>query len=208
MDMKRAIKGTDNKVRDSIIKKLYEVKVAVVSIIMDNYDSRLVVTDRNSKTNPQDPKYRDEFQERLIDFEYMDESSAKISFHLPTMDTFDFRGSTMKVIEQILEGTAGVYVEVNEEDYEKMFGKRIISRDPLDTSVIKKERVYLMRYNNVLRTSERRTFGRNNYLTKYPFSNTPPIPVLDSADIYVKNNMNKWMDDAVGDAVKKVKRGM
>jgi hypothetical protein len=208
MDIKRAITLTENKAKDSVIEKLFEAKRQAIAIIMDEYDARLVVSDPDSKTNPQAPKYRDEFEQRLIDFDFIKETRGKISFRLPDMETFDFSGNTMKVIEQILEGTAGIYVEVSEEDYEKMFGKRIISRNPLDTSVPKKERIYLMRYDNVLRTAERRTFGQNNYLVKYPFSNTPPIPVLDAADLYVKNNMNKWMDEAVDNAVKKARKGM
>jgi hypothetical protein len=205
MNIQRIVKGAENHVRSEIIKKLLNIKAQAISIIMDDYDARLVVSDPESKTNPQDPKYRSEFEDRLEDFNFIRESGGKLSFHLPTMETFDFRGNTMKVIKQILEGTAGVYVEVSEEDYEKMFGKRIISRDPLDTSVPKKERVYLMRYNNVLRTAEKRVFGRNNYLVRYPFSNTPPISILDAADIYIKNNMDKWMDEAINNAVKKVR---
>jgi len=208
MDMKRAVKGTEGKVKKEVIDKLNDIKADVVAMIMDDYDARLVVDDRNSKTNPQDPKYRDEFENRLMNFDFINMVSDRISFKLPDMETFDFRGNTMKVIEQILEGTAGIYVEVSEEDYEKMFGKKIISKDPLDTSVPKKERVYLMRYSNIVRAAERNTFGRNNYLTKYPFSNTPPIPVLDAADIYVRNNMDRWVEDAINDVVKKIKKGM
>lgn len=208
MDMKRAVKGTEGKVKKEVIDKLNDIKADVVAMIMDDYDARLVVDDRNSKTNPQDPKYRDEFENRLMNFDFINMVGGRISFKLPDMETFDFRGNTMKVIEQILEGTAGIYVEVSEEDYEKMFGKKIISKDPLDTSVPKKERVYLMRYSNIVRAAERNTFGRNNYLTKYPFSNTPPIPVLDAADIYVRNNMDRWVEDAINDVVKKIKKGM
>jgi len=206
--MKKAIKETENRIKNEVVSKLNEVKSQIVEIIMEDYDSRLVVTDRNSKTNPQEFKYRDEFEKRLVEFNYINDKGVKIEFVLPTMETFDFRGNTMKVIEQILEGTAGIYVEVSAEDYEAMFGKRIISRDPLDASVPKKELIYLMRYDNVVRTAERRTFGRNNYLVRYPFSNTPPIPVLDAADRFVNTNMDRWMNEAVDDTVKKVKRGM
>lgn len=206
--MKKAIKRTEKTMRAGIISKLTEVKENIVAILMDSYDIELVVMDRNSKTNPQDPKYRDEFEKRLLEFEYIKDSAGKVNFVLPSMETFDFSGNTMKVIEQILEGTAGIYVEVSAEDYEKMFGKRIISRDPLDTSVSKKELIYLMRYDSVVRAAEIRAFGRNNYLVKYPFSNTPPITVLDAADRFVSNNMDKWVNEAVEDSVKNVKRGI
>ena len=206
--MKRAVKKVEKQIRDGIISKLTNVKKDIVDILMESYDVELTVTDRNSKTNPQDPKYRDEFEKRLMGFEYIKNNDNKIEFVLPSMETFDFSGNTMKVIEQILEGTAGIYVEVNAEEYEQMFGKRIISRDPLDTGVSKKELIYLMRYDSVVRTAERMTFGRNHYLVRYPFSNTPPIPVLDAADRFVRTNMDRWMNEAVDDSAKKVKRGI
>jgi hypothetical protein len=206
--MKKAVNKVKSGVKNEILSKLSEVKEEVIRILMETYDVMLVVTDRKSKTNPQDPKYRDEFEKRLWDFEYINDKGDKVGFKLPDMETFDFSGNVMHVIEQILEGTAGIYVEVNAEDYEAMFGKRIISREPLDTSVPKKELIYLMRYNNVVRAAEKRVFGRNNYLVRYPFSNTPPIPLLDAADQFVKGNMDRWMDEAVDNAVKKAKRGM
>lgn len=206
--MKKIVKQTGKTVKDSIISKLSEVSASVIEILMESYDVELTVTDRNSKTNPQESKYRDEFEKRLLEFEYIKDNNGEINFSLPSMETFDFSGNSMKVIEQILEGTTGIYVEVNAKDYEQMFGKRIISRDPLDTSVPKKELIYLMKYDNVVRVAERNTFGRNNYLVRYPFSNTPPILVLDAADIFVKNNMDKWIDESVDNSVKTAKKGM
>lgn len=206
--MKKAVKKTEKIMKDGIISKLTEVQEEIVAILMASYDLELTVMDRKSKTNPQEPKYRDEFEVRLIEFEYIKDAGDKIEFILPGMETFDFSGNTMKIIEQILEGTVGIYVEVSAEDYESMFGKRIISKDPLDTSVPKKELIYLMRYDGVVRAAERRTFGRNNYLVRYPFSNTPPIPVLDAADMFVRDNIDKWVDEAVEASVKKAKRGV
>ncbi len=206
--MKKAVNKVKNNVKTEVLLKLSEVKAEVIRILMESYDVMLVVTDRKSKTNPQDPKFRDEFEKRLWDFKYIEDKGDKVGFRLPDMETFDFSGNVMHVIEQILEGTAGIYVEVSAEDYEAMFGKKIISKEPLDTSVTKKELIYLMRYSNVVRTAERRVFGRNNYLVRYPFSNTPPIPLLDSADQFVKGNMDRWMDEVVDNAVKKAKRGI
>lgn len=206
--MKKVVKKTEKIMKDGIISKLTEIQGDIIEILMGSYDLELTVIDRESKTNPQEPKYRDEFEKRLIEFEYIKDAGDKVEFKLPSMETFDFSGNSMKIIEQILEGTVGIYVEVSAEDYESMFGKRIISRDPLDTSVPKKELIYLMRYDGVVRTAERRTFGRNNYLVRYPFSNTPPVPVLDAADMFVRDNMDKWINEAVDNSVKKAKRGI
>ena len=206
--MKKAIKRTEKIMADGIISKLTEVKEEIVAILMSAYDTELVVTDRRSKTNPQDPKYRDEFEKRLLEFEYIKNENGKIRFTLPSMETFNFSGNTMRVIQQILEGTAGILKEVSAEDYEKMFKDAVISKEPLDTGVSKKELIYLMRDNNRLRIAERNTFGKVNYLTPYPFSNTPPIPVLDAADGFVRTNMDRWMNEAVDDSAKKVKRGI
>ena len=120
------------------------------------------------------------------------------------MENFDF-GGRLKVMEYVMEGTAGVYVEVNAEDYEKMFGKKILSREPLDTSVPKRDLIYLMRYNPAVRNAELATFGRRNYLVRYPFSNTPPILILDKAEKFIDENMDKWIKESVNKATKKFK---
>ena len=204
----KTIKLYDSMVKEELYKEFEQGVEEVKDVIMITYDTELVVRNRKSKTNPLLPKYRDEFIQRLNSFEYIEEVKGGYRFVVPDMDTFDFSGSKMRVIEQILEGTAGVYVEVSLDDYEKMFGKKIISREPLDTSVPKKEIIYLMRYDANVRSAELRVFGRRNYLTRYPFSNTPPIRILDEGIGWVKDNFDRWVKTATKTAIKRYKRSV
>ncbi len=200
--MKKEIKTFEKLLKKELYEKFTVAKEDIIDVVMREYDSSLTINDRNSKSNPE--FYRDDFVERLENFNYIEESGDTIKFTVPTMENFDFSGR-LKVIEQIMEGTVGVYVEVNAEDYEKMFGKKVLSREPLDTSVPKKDLIYLMRYNVVVRNAELATFGRRNYLIKYPFSNTPPILILDKAEKFIDENMDKWVKEAVNKATKKFK---
>jgi len=199
----KAVKKFQKLVEKEIVKVFSSAEDEVKEAIMTSYRTELVVSDRNSKTNPQLEMYIEEMLSRLDEFEYVQEGEeGKIMFVVPDMENFDFSGPKMRVIEQILEGTVGVYVEVNAEDYEKMFGKRILAREPLDASVSRKEIIYLMRYNSIVRNAERNAFGRRGYLIRYPFSNTPPIRIFDSADKFVDENIDDWIEEALKSATK------
>lgn len=193
---------------DEELKKVFEFAAEEIKeVIMVSYRTELVVHDRKSKANPQLEVYIDEMINRLDEFEYVQEDpEGKIAFVVPDIDNFDFSGSKMRIIEQILEGTAGVYVEVSAEDYERMFGKRVLARDPIDATVPKKEILYLMRYNSIIRNAERTTFGRRGYLVRYPFSNTPPIPLFDAAEKVAGEKMDRWVKDAISNAIKRQRR--
>jgi hypothetical protein len=106
-----------------------------------------------------------------------------------------------------MEGTAGIYVEVSAEDFEKMFGKRAISKEPFDTSVPKKDLIYLMRYNNIVRTAERRVFGQG-YLVRYPFSNTPPVHIFDDAEKFANEELDKMLKETINTSIKKLRKAV
>lgn len=200
--MKKEAKTFEKLLKKELYEKFTDAKKGIIDIVMREYDSSLTINDRKSKSNPE--FYRDDFVERLENFNYIEEGGDTIKFTVPTMENFDFSGR-LKVIEQIMEGTVGVYVEVNAEDYEKMFGKKVLSREPLDTSVPKRDLIYLMRYNVVVRNAELTTFGKRNYLVKYPFSNTTSIPILEGAESFIDENMNNWVKEAINKATKKFK---
>ena len=63
-----------------------------------------------------------------------------------------------------------------------------------------------MRYTSNVRNAERNVFGKVGYLTRYPFSNTPPIRVLEAADEYVNNNLESLIDISVSRATRRFKR--
>ena len=116
----------------------------IVDVIISEYDLELsaAVTSRDSKTNP--VLYRATFLERLEDFEFVAEQENGLLLRTPDMENFDFRGR-LKIIESILDGTAGTYVEVDEEQYVQMYHRQPRRTDVFDTSVPKKQRIYLLR---------------------------------------------------------------
>lgn len=193
----------ENMLEKELRSRLEDVRDKYINEVMRSYDINLVVIDPESKADPQ--LYRDEFEGRLISFEYFEREGNRLKFKLPTMDTFDFRGK-LGIIKHILEGTVGIYVEVNAEDYEKMFGKRVYTRDPLDATVPKKELIYLMRYNTIVKNAERKAFNRNDYLIKYPFSNTPPFNLFEDGLEFVEDMMENLADEATKKVVKQFKK--
>ena len=194
---KKLIEGFDGLMRKNVLTTLESAVEEVKQIIIDKYDEELldIVTDRNSKTNPN--LYRDDFIERLDKLTYVEDGN-EISIVVPDMETFDFSGR-LRVIENIMEGTSGTYVEVNEEDYEAIFNKKPVNADPLDEYVPRKERIYLVRHNNKVRTVERTLKKR---FVKYPFSNKPPVDILEVGDEYVEKNMDGWIKNALEKALK------
>lgn len=168
--------------------------------ILSEYDNKLVsvVTDRNSRTNP--IYYRDEFETALDDFEYLSIKKDEVKLTTPDIDNFNWVQGKLRIIKNILEGTLGVYVEVDENQYVAMYDKRP-QIEPYDKTVPAKERIYLLRYTANLRNREIATFGQA-VLVRYPFSNTPPIDIFEGAEELVNENLGKWMTDIIGDSIK------
>jgi len=183
--------------------RLIDLKDEYIDVILDSYDLELVVTDPDSKADPQ--LYRDDFEDRLTDFEYFKDEGNRLKFRLPNMDNFNF-GGRLGIIKHILEGTVGLYVEVNAEDYVSMFGTKMHSRNPLDATVPRKELIYLMRYNSIVRNAERKTFNRNDYLVKFPFSNTPPFYLFEIGAEFIEKEIDKLVSDSTKETVKKFKK--
>jgi hypothetical protein len=209
VDLKTQMKNTVNRINSSVAKnfmKDFEANYIpeIVDIIMQDYDDELVsvVTDRNSRTNPL--YYRDEFLEALNNFEYLTADNNKLKLVLPDMENFDWTQGRLRIIEQILEGTSGVYVEVDENQYVSMYDKRP-QIAPYDKTVPAKERIYVLRYTADLRNREIATFG-NKILVRYPFSNTPPIDIFNSAESFVNDNLGKWVADVIKDSIKENSR--
>jgi hypothetical protein len=190
-DMEKLVKGKLEAKFASVVEKIKQ-------IIIDEYDKELIdfVTDRKSKTNP--ALYREEFIEKLDNFDYLEKSSSGISLNVPSMENFDFSGR-LKVIENIINGIVGLYVEMNEEDYKSVFNKRPVNEDPIDEYVPPKERIYLVKYNSLIKKAE---IDLKKRFVRYPFSNTTPIDILESAEDFVDENINGWINDAIEDARK------
>lgn len=107
------------------------------------------------------------------------------------MENFDFSGR-LRVIETILNGLSGIYVEVGEDEYTQIFNKKPLNRDPIDEFVPSQDRVYIVRYDSRIRRAEK---DLNTQFIRYPFSNTAPIDIFYDADKYVVYNLDKWISE-------------
>jgi hypothetical protein len=161
-------------------------------VIIDKYDEELVdvVTDRNSKTNPN--LYREEFAERVREFKYLEPKSDGFKVILPDMENFDFSGR-LEVVRTIMEGLAGKHKEVDGDQFKAIFNKPAYNQNPVDRYVPPKQRIYIVRYTAKIRKWE---LDNKKKLVDYPFSNTPPIPIFDAAYRYFEDNIGKWLEEA------------
>ena len=173
----------------------------IKELIMADYDSELVdvVTDRKSKTNPL--FYREEFEVALDEFEYIVQNKDYITLIIPDVDNYPWSKGKLKIILNTLEGTSGVYVEVTEEQYIQMYGKRPLSVESYDKTVPRKERIYLLRYTSKVQRREKEVFNRK-VLVRYPFSNFPPIELFEPTIKFVESNFKTWLDDSMTNTTK------
>lgn len=194
---KRNAECFDKLIRDELIVILEKNIPDIVDFIMNDYDLKLTgaVTDRRSRTRPE--IFYDEFKDTLLEFIEVEYDEKNVFINIPNMDNFKFEGR-LKVLKHIFEGTIGVYAEVSADQYEKLFGKKPISEDPLDESVSKKEMIYIIRYDAKLRKLEKDKL--NDKLVIYPFSNTPPIDIFESGEKFYDDNIDKWIEEAVDKA--------
>jgi len=184
------------------LEQSLEVQVEVIKeIIMDAYDSLSVkVSDPKSKTNPE--MFRDRFKERLEIFEYLYKSGEVTELILPALDNFNFTG--IPIVEQILEGTVGTFVEISHEDLTKLTGKSTINNEPIDPTVTKQKRVYLVKYDDKIRRGEKNILKKK--LIKFSFSNTPALDatVFGPAEEYVDSNIEKWIEGTLKISIKEI----
>jgi len=193
-NIKKISKNFNEIVRQQLILKFNNEVPYVKQAIMQAYDESLigVVTDRESKTNPL--FYKDEFEERLNNFIYVKDRNTDITISIPDMDTFDFSGR-LRVLKNIMEGTTGIYVEMSASDFEQIFNKQPVNIDPIDEYVPKKDTIYIIRYNSKVRRAESNILDKK--LVRYPFSNSPPIDILQAGQDYVDNNIDLWLAKAI-----------
>ena len=181
----------------------YHIPV-IQDIILEEYDIELTgrVTDRKSRTNP--IYYRDEFEEELINFEWIDENSDQAKLTTPEIDNFNWSRGSLRIIENILEGALGVFVEVDESQYVSMYGKRPIIQ-PFDKTVPLKKRIYILKLTGDVRRRWGNTYPKNN-LVRYPFSNSAPIDIFGPANKYVEEHIKSWIDEAIKEVQREATR--
>lgn len=197
VEIMKSIKKFNAGVQEDWINYLETIRIPEIQdMIMQEYDAELVgkVSDRRSRTNP--IFYREEFLDALFNFEYIREGMDSTTFILPDETNFPWNQGRLRIIQGIIEGTFGSYVEVDEEQYVGLFEKRPVSVQPYDNSVSRKERIYLVRYSVDVQRRERQKFGKK-VLVPYPFSNTPPIRLFDPIIKHVENNLPEWIEDSL-----------
>jgi hypothetical protein len=156
----------------------------IKDIIMEDYDFNLNdIANPKSKLAPDN--YAGEFLKRLDDFDYIDLTAKGVRLTTPDMENFDFRDG-LEPVETILEGMIGRYVEVEHDDYQRVTGRSTYRGKRMD--------VYLIKYTNEVRDWEK---DLDKKFEEYAFSNSPPIDIFERAEIFVNENMEKWIDDAI-----------
>lgn len=166
-----------------------------VESVMLRYDEELVgiVTDRRSRTNP--VIYREEFQLALENFEYIEMTSGKTTINLPDIETFPWREGRLSVIENILEGVIGNYIEVDEAQYVAMYQKRP-AFDPYDKAVARKQRIYTLKANSAVKRRWQETFPKEQAV-RYPFSNMASIDIFSIPNMEFKENLKERLPSLV-----------
>ena len=207
--VKKSVRSYNDILMNSFGDELeYTYITKIKELIMADYDSELVdvVTNRKSKTNPL--FYREEFEIALNEFDYIIQNEDYLTLVVPDIDNFPWTNGRLRIILNILEGTSGIYVEVTEEQYIKMYNKKPLSIEPYDKTVPLKERIYLVRYTAKVRSREREVFGRQ-ILVRYPFSNSPPISLFEPTVKFVELNFKTWMSDSITKTTKEyAKKGV
>lgn len=189
-------------IKENVISRLDLAFIEVTEYIMKLYDDLLIsqVTDRNSRANPL--YYREEFLEKLNSFEHTDVLDNVVNFTVPSMSNFDFSGR-LKMIENIMDGTAGVYIEVDGRQYERLFpNKKPPITEALDRSVPKNRMIYLVKYNYGLAKRWKNIFPKER-MVRFPFSNTPPIRLFEETDDFVDQKLEGWLEESIDEATDK-----
>jgi len=193
--------------KKKLMEQLEKASEKVIELIMKEYDDELVdVSNINrdvGKVLDFDGARKDEFLSRLEKFEFIIEENNNIKFRMPTMESFDLSGN-LQIFANIFEGTTGIYYVVNGEEYEQIYNKKPINAEPLDEYMPKKDRLYLIKKSGFVDRKIKNVLKKNINNMVFPFSNTPPINILDSAGEYVEEHMPKWVTQTVGDSVKRL----
>lgn len=203
--MEKSVSKLDELIQDRYVENLENYYIPIMQdLILREYDVELTgrVTDRRSRTNPM--FYRDEFEQALMDFEWIDVDVGKTTLMVPETETFNWRQGRLTVIENIVEGVIGRFMEVNGEQYVAMYGKNPAIQ-PFDKTVPRKQRVYTIR---ITIDGQRRwnTAYAKQGIVEYPFSNQPPVNLFDTANTYADENISKWIEEAIKEVKREITR--
>ena len=197
---KTVSKKVESGVRKNIKNEFNNAIDEIKQVIIEEYDDKLMGSTVNSKSLIDYNMYREEFISRLNDFQFIKENGNIITLDVPDIETFDFSDG-LEIVQTMMEGLSGVYVEVNEKEYSYIFGSKPRVAEAVDGRVPPKNRVFLVRYTGRVRSAEKE--GSKQFV-RYPFSNTPPIDILEAGNLFVNNNLNVWINNAIERSNKEV----
>lgn len=199
MEIKRTINNINNFFNESVYT-IFEANIPKVQeLLLESYDElEDYVTNDYSRSNP--ALFREVFEDSLESFEYIEKRAKGYSFIVPTKETFNFRDQ--ELLQQIVEGTMGTYVEISAADLNTLNSSPpavpINPQDPYP------EQVFLIEYTDTVKIQEREILKKN--LIEFPFSNIPQgIDIFERADDYVTDNMPKWIKTIIKNGAKEIK---
>jgi hypothetical protein len=197
---KRIVKSIENITKEYVYNKLNSNLEIYYDIMMELYERELngAVTDRKSKSRPED--YMDLFFERLQEDTVVEMTEKGVLLSLPDMETFNFNG--LDPIRHILEGTPGKYVEMSVLDFETVFGakaSRFIKPERIlnPEATKKKDKYVIVPFSGKIDKAQKRLRKR---FVVFPFSNVPPIRLLEKGNDIVKKEVYKWTKEAIKEA--------
>lgn len=183
---------------ESGVKKNLKVEFSnavddIKRIIIEEYDDKITGSVANNRGLINYSIYRDEFVSRLDEFQFVRGNENVVTLDIPDIETFDFSDG-LEIVQTMMEGLSGTYVEISGEEYSYVFGRKPRASDAVDARVSPKDRVFLVRYTGRVRSTEKELKKR---FARYPFSNTPPIDILEAGNLFVNDNLNKWINNAI-----------
>lgn len=208
----RVNKSLLNIVNEIITEKFYLFLPELKEVYLETYKEVLASFELPEYSVADPLLYIDIFEERLDEFEYIDDYTQEtVDITIPTMDNFEF-GEELVFIELISKDLLGVFIEVNFYEYKKLIDEVSISADlnryvmsalPVfsDTTPVDL-RFYILPYD------ERFVSVIGNILNKdlsiFPFSNFLPTDIFEAGQEYFEENIDSIINDSLAEAVEKV----
>ena len=202
MTIKRNIKRDLKRIiRLKLYFKLIDNLKAIRSSVMDGF---LLIEDllEDVETNIDFNIIKEIFLERLMKFEFIPESEDpnRLDVVLPTIDNFDF--SDIEIMEIILNGVVGDFVEANYDEISQLFGN--IHGKLLKVNSVIGDFIYIIPINEDLVLQEKRILGYS--LNRFPFSNSPPIykEFFSKSVNFIDDNLSDWVNKIIKTSLRDV----
>jgi len=149
------------------------------------------VKDRSSKVIAEN--YQNEFVDQMWEYDYTLLEFDGVSLRCPDMDDFPFEIRKLSSLQTILEGMPYNAIEIPHEQYEIITGKKPFTKQPFDSSVLLRDRIYVERKTTKIVNVAN---SLNIRLAPYAYSRMPPVDIFESIKIYMKEQEKRWRKTA------------